>query len=113
MTSMLSEDMERAPAEGDPPSMYDIGIDEVRPVTQKDIDRLLDEVHIMAAYRRGISLLEQMCHDALVGELPRRQFLDIVGSLAHGYTSKAAQQRQKDEAAGRSIRHQLDRAFNA
>lgn len=90
------------------PRMYDIALDEERDVTQADVDSMIDVVHIMSRYRAACRVLEQMCHDACTGELPKKDYYRILGSIENAYTSASAQQAQDDQTAGRVQREQRE-----
>ena len=82
-------------------TIYDVGIDAMRPVTQEDVDRLTNASLVMSRLRHVIRTAEMMAHDALVGTYAIDQFYAKVAEFtnyprtgkdsAHGQAAKTAE----------------------
>lgn len=67
-------------------SMYDVSLDQMRPVTQEDVDHLALGVQVMSRSRRAQSYIEEITRAALRGNLPSRRFFEILEQLERMYT---------------------------
>jgi NH3-dependent NAD+ synthetase len=82
-------------SDGKTPTMYDVRMDDERPVTQADVDDWINAVQIMVRQRDISSCLEQMTRDALTGAISRESYLEMTGAFLHAYTSEEAQARER------------------
>lgn len=65
----------------DAPTIYDINIDEWRPVTQEDADGWMRQQQIVGQYLKAQGLLRDAYHLAITGKIEWQAFLEACGAL--------------------------------
>lgn len=68
------------------PTIYDVNVDELREVTQEDLDRLVRNEQAIGIFLRGQDALRKMLRAACSGEISIQEFFSLVENMKN-YTT--------------------------